>query len=69
MSNVIKLSRVLEKTTLGRSTLYAYMERGAFPPAVRVSERNVVWVESEVDAWLQDRIKNSRISHAEAVPA
>lgn len=60
MSAVIPLDRVLEKTTLGRSTIYNYMKQGRFPAAVRLSDRNVAWVEAEVDAWLQERIKMNR---------
>lgn len=54
--NIISIERVIEKTTLGRSTLYTYMRDGKFPPSVRLGDRHVGWVEAEVDGWLQARI-------------
>jgi prophage regulatory protein len=54
--NIIGIERVIEKTTLGRSTLYTYMRDRKFPASVRLGDRHVGWVEAEVDAWLQARI-------------
>jgi prophage regulatory protein len=70
MSNLIQVSQVLEKTNLARSTLGLYVKQGSFPAGVRLRDgaRRVYWVESEVDAWLQSRIKGSRPACA-AVPA
>lgn len=65
MSTIIDLARVTAKTTLGRSTVYAYMKAGKFPSPVQVSARRVGWVESEVDAWVEARVRESR----EAKPA
>lgn len=67
--NLIGIDRVSEKTTLSRSTIYAYAAVGKFPRAVRVGVRQVGWVESEVDAWLQDRIENHRATQLEGVAA
>ncbi len=58
--NIINLQRVIDKTTLGRSTLYAYMKLGKFPTSVLLGDRHVGWVEAEVDAWIDGRIKASR---------
>jgi len=43
-------------TGLGRSTLYLYIADGRFPRPIKLSERLVAWVESEVRDWMEKRI-------------
>jgi prophage regulatory protein len=57
---IINLQRVTDKTTLGRSTLYAYMKAGRFPASILLGDRHVGWIEEEVDRWVEGRIKESR---------
>lgn len=67
--NIIPLERVTEKTTLGRTTIYKYMQSSKFPPAVRLGERHVGWVEAEVDAWLRARVEERNAELAEEAMA
>lgn len=57
---IINLQGVTDKTTLGRSTLYAYMKAGKFPSSILLGDRHVVWIEEEIDTWVQGRVKASR---------
>jgi prophage regulatory protein len=57
---LIRLEAVRARTGLSRSTLYAYMREGRFPQPVAISQRCVAWIESEIDAWIADRIAVSR---------
>ena len=50
---LIKISKVIEKTALSRSSIYDYMSKGLFPKSVKLGARAVAWVESEVDAWIE----------------
>lgn len=59
---IINLPQVMSKTTLGKSTIYAYVKEGKFPAPVKIGDRAVGWVEEEVSAWLDERIKASRVS-------
>jgi prophage regulatory protein len=52
---IIRLPEVLARAGLGRSTLYAMMERGEFVRPVRLGARAVGWRESEVADWLAAR--------------
>lgn len=45
---------------LGRSSIYAMMDAGTFPRPIRLGQRAVGWIESEIQAWLRDRISASR---------
>ena len=63
MTNNHKLIRrpaVQEKTGLSRSTIYEKMKSGSFPRPIKLGPRAVGWVETEVDAWLEDRIAHHR---------
>lgn len=52
-------------TTLARSTIYKFIDEGTFPKPIRISGRRVAWVESEIQAWIDDRIANSSRKVAE----
>ena len=54
---LIKLKEVIEKTSLGRSTIYEFMTKGTFPKQVSLGAKSVAWVESEVDDWIMDRVE------------
>jgi prophage regulatory protein len=41
---------------LSRSTIYDLISRDAFPQQVSLGGKNVAWVQSEVCAWMADRI-------------
>ena len=53
---LIKLKEVIEKTSLGRSTIYEFMTKGTFPKQVSLGVKSVAWLESEVDDWIMERI-------------
>ncbi len=53
---LIKLKEVIQKTSLGRSTIYELMTDGRFPKQVSLGAKSVAWLESEVDDWIMERI-------------
>lgn len=55
-SRILRLSSVLERTGLTRSTLYRKIELGTFPKQIKISERCVGWRETEIDGWLRNPI-------------
>ena len=58
--SILRLPDVQKRTGLSRSTVYLRVSEGDFPRQIRLGPRCVGWLESEVDAWLEDRIKASR---------
>lgn len=58
--SVLRLPAVKSRTGLSRTSVYKKIALGEFPPPIRLGARAVAWVESEVEAWLADRIKASR---------
>ena len=51
MSKLLRIQNVLEKTGLGRSTIYALIKQNNFPPAIKLSGRSVAWVEADIGAF------------------
>ena len=49
---VLRLPEVIEITGLGRSTIYAKVSRGNFPSPIKLGERAVGWIDSDVYEWI-----------------
>jgi prophage regulatory protein len=60
---ILRLPEVISRTGLSKSTLYDLLETGRsdFPKPIKIlGARAVGFVESEVEAWVQCRISESR---------
>lgn len=54
MSNerLLRLREVKERTGLGSSTIYRYIQAGTFPAPVKIGGFTARWRESQVVAWI-----------------
>jgi len=52
---LIRLPRVIELTSLQRTTIYDRVARGAFPAPREISSRCSVWLEQDVLDWILKR--------------
>ncbi|HEU5048401.1 MAG TPA: AlpA family transcriptional regulator [Rickettsiales bacterium] len=59
-SRILRLPEVIKRTGWKRSSIYAHEKAGQFPKRVKLGLRSVGWLESEIDAWIENRIKTSR---------
>ena len=64
---ILRLNATLAKTGLSRSVLYSEISKGNFPKQISLSERSVGFLESEVDTWIDERVKASRPQGFEVV--
>ncbi|MGO4390222.1 helix-turn-helix transcriptional regulator [Variovorax sp. M-6] len=55
VDRLVRLPEVKHLTGLGRSSIYSYLQAGAFPQAVRVGERAVAWRLSDLERWMAGR--------------
>ena len=53
---LLRLPAVQQKCSMSRSSLLAMVKDGCFPKPIKLGDRAVAWVESEVDAWIDQRI-------------
>ena len=56
----IKLAEVKALTTLSTSEIYRRIAAGTFPSQVTLGPKSVVWQSSEIQAWGDARIADSR---------
>ena len=52
----LRLPEVREMTGLSTSTIYRWMTEGTFPKQIQLGSRSVVWLESDVTKWMDQRI-------------
>ncbi|EIW3594717.1 AlpA family transcriptional regulator [Salmonella enterica] len=52
----LRLPEVMHQCGLSRSTLYDLIKKNAFPQQITLGGKNVAWLQSEVTAWMADRI-------------
>ncbi|HIF4663439.1 TPA: helix-turn-helix transcriptional regulator [Citrobacter koseri] len=56
----LRLRQVKDKIGFGKSWIYRQIQLQQFPPSIRLNSRHVAWLESEVDAWIHQRIRLTR---------
>jgi prophage regulatory protein len=54
-TRMLRLSQVVERVGLGRTTIYALQKAGQFPHSVALTVNSVRWIEAEVEGWLAKR--------------
>jgi prophage regulatory protein len=61
---ILRRPQVEARTGLSRSTIYERMKQGTFPSPISLGTKAVGWIASEIDDWLDQRIKASRPSRS-----
>ena len=56
MDRILRRPAVEAQTGLPRSTIYDKMSVGEFPRPVRLGEKAVGWLESDIEKWIADRV-------------
>ncbi|MCZ4252166.1 AlpA family transcriptional regulator [Pseudoalteromonas shioyasakiensis] len=59
---LIKLKEVMQKTSLGHSSIYKFIAEGTFPKQVSLGAKSVAWLESEVDDWIMEKVSTRNLS-------
>ena len=63
----LRLPEVLSRTGYRRSNIYLLMSLGRFPKSIPLGGRAVAWLESEVDEWMESRIRQREASEISAM--
>ena len=52
----MRLQDVKAMTGLSKSTIYSRISDGAFPKQISLGPRLVVWLESDIQRWIADKV-------------
>ena len=55
----IRLNVVQEITSLSKSTIYRLISEGEFPKQIQIGKRAVVWVRSDINDWIDQKLKTA----------
>ncbi|WP_330983546.1 MULTISPECIES: AlpA family transcriptional regulator [Enterobacterales] len=55
-ASLIRFDEVMRRTGFSRPWIYKLISRGEFPAIVKTGVRSSAFVESEIEAWIQERI-------------
>ena len=59
-NRILRLPEVIEKVGLSRSSIYSRIHEGRFPSPVSLGGRAVGWLSSELEAWIDEQVKQRR---------
>ena len=59
VTRLLRISEVVARTSLGRSTIYRWSADGRFPAPVLLGGRLARWIEAEVDEWVRTWLEQS----------
>jgi len=57
--SLLTLPAVKARVGMGKTKIYEQIKAGAFPACIK-NGRTSLWIESEVQAWVQQQIKQQR---------
>lgn len=52
----LRLDDVNKKIGANGKTVYGWIKEGRFPPSIPLTGRSVVWLNSEIEAWMATRV-------------
>jgi prophage regulatory protein len=60
VQKILRLPAVKTLTGLSRSTVYQKISLGEFPTSISLGARAIGWLESDIEAWIGDKVDASR---------
>lgn len=56
----LRLPKVSEKVGLTKASIYRLLKEGKFPRPLELGDRARGWLESDLDAWLEERPRTKK---------
>jgi prophage regulatory protein len=54
---LLPITKVIDKTSKSRSSIYEDVRAGTFPKPVRIGPNRIAWPEAAVDSWIASRVE------------
>ena len=61
----LRLSDVMHRTGLSRSSIYLAMSKGEFPQSINLGARSVGWLDSEIDNWIESHLNERKLNQSD----
>jgi prophage regulatory protein len=55
-TSLLRLPAVLARTGYKKTSLYGLIKAGKFPAPIPLTPNTRVWIESEIDSWIENHI-------------
>ena len=55
-TKLLRLPVVKDRTGLSKPSIYRLMKEGRFPKSIKISERAIGWLETDIEAFIQSRL-------------
>lgn len=59
-NSILRLTAVMQRTGLSRSTIYAFIKDGRLKPPISLGARAVGWLNADIDEFIDSCINASR---------
>ena len=59
MKKYLRITQVIQKIGVGKSTIWLWSKEGKFPKPIKISTKVTVWEEEKIDGWIQLKNTNS----------
>ncbi len=56
MSKFLRITSVIEKTGLAKSTIWLWVSENKFPQPIKLSPRITVWEEDKINKWMKQKL-------------
>jgi prophage regulatory protein len=66
-NSILRLPTVRSRVGYSRSSIYSHVADGSFPKPIRLGERAIGWLESDIEQWIASRVEESRNPTGKAV--
>ena len=61
---ILRLPDVTNVTGLSRSSIYQKISDGEFPKQINLGAKSVGWIESDIQTWIEGKIKSQGVCNA-----
>ena len=56
----LRIPEIVQRTGMSKATVYNRINQGLFPKQIPIGANLVVWLESDVQKWMQEQIDKGR---------
>lgn len=56
-SRFLRIDEVVDRVSLGKTTVYDRIRRGLFPSPIKLSSNISVWLTDEITAWMNAQLR------------